>query len=254
MVSAPRVEIGGTVEYLSAENQFFDGVGAARQGLLNDVREKSPRPRGSRERTASQNRLQLLPYRFRRWSRRLCDRMVWQACPSVSAHHHDTCGGIQVNRADCGKLKTPDMALAGTDTLSLSLAFYYAASLFHPVTGNEFSIRCSGSKILPGREVASLRIEFADRLAAWLQLATTPSGRIYPPDCCWKRGSYQQASPGQLRRIRPTSGDVPSTQYAIHIRVGTGRLTGQSSRATNLIDSSTCRSNQQKRSLIERSG
>jgi hypothetical protein len=77
----PRVKIGGTVEYLNAEHQFFDGVGAAGQSLLNDVREKSPRARGSRERTASQNRLQLLPYGFRRWSRRLCDRMVWQACP-----------------------------------------------------------------------------------------------------------------------------------------------------------------------------
>ena len=62
------VEIGGPVENLNPEHQFFDAVGLARQGLLHNVGEEAPSACGSNERAASQDRLQLLPYHLRRWS------------------------------------------------------------------------------------------------------------------------------------------------------------------------------------------
>ena len=80
-----RVKIGRAVEHLNAEDQLFDAVGLARQGLLDDVRQESPGACGGDEWTAGQDRLQLLPYHFRRWNGRLCDRLVWQACPSFPA-------------------------------------------------------------------------------------------------------------------------------------------------------------------------
>jgi len=85
MVSIFGSKSAGPVEHLDAEDQFLDGVGLACQGLLDDVGQETPRTSGGDERAAGQKRLQLLAHRFRRWNGRFCDRMVWQACPQLTA-------------------------------------------------------------------------------------------------------------------------------------------------------------------------
>jgi hypothetical protein len=56
------------------------------------VSEESPGANGGDEWVAAENCPQLLPHCLRRWLWRLCDRMVWQACTSISAsYHHSSC-------------------------------------------------------------------------------------------------------------------------------------------------------------------